>query len=153
MNMKVIAIGSRIMRDDGAAISVVEELHDELVDEGIQVIIGETDVAYCVSCIDEGDIIILLDAAVSERPWGTIWQVPLSNALNNCILNQSQHDADLLNILKRSGLQLSGLLICIEAAEISQGWGLSQELQSQMPRMCLEIKNLILEFRGDIKYA
>ena len=153
MNMKLIAIGSRIMGDDGVAIAVAETLCDELVAEGIPVIIGETDVAYCLSCINEGDVIIILDASVSERPWGTIWQLPLCDAINNCNQNQFQHDADLLNTLNRKGQQLSGLLICVEAADISQGWGLSQAIQSQIPRICLEIKKIILEFRGDIKHA
>lgn len=150
MNMKLIAIGSRIMGDDGAAIAAAEKLCDELETEGIQVIIGETDTPYCLSYINEGDIIIILDAAVSERPWGTVWQLPLSNALDNCNQNQFQHDADLLKLLKGAGLTLSGLLICIEAADISQRWGLSQELQNQMTRVCLEIKEIILGFRGDL---
>lgn len=153
MDMKLIAIGSRIMGDDGAAIAAAEELYEELVAEGVQVIIGETDVGYCLSCIKEGDIIIILDASISERPWGTVWQLPLCKALNNCNQNQFQHDADLLNILKMKKLHLSGLLICIEAADICQGWGLSQAMESQMPRMCLEIKNMILEFRGNMKNA
>lgn len=153
MNIKLIAIGSRLMGDDGAAIAVAEELYDELATEGIQVIIGETDVEYCLSCINEDDVIIILDASVSERPWGTIWQLPLCNAINNCNQNQFQHDADLLNRLRSSKLNLLGLLICIEAADISQIWGLSKGMESQMPRMCLEIKNKILKFRGDIEHA
>ena len=153
MDIKLIAIGSRIMGDDGAAIAAAEKLYDELVGEGIQVIIGETDVEYCLSCINEGDIIIILDASLSEKPFGTIWQLPLCYALNNCSQNQFQHEANLLSILKMKGQQLSGLLICIEAADISQRWGLSQALQSQMPKMCLEIKKIILKFRGEIQHA
>jgi hydrogenase maturation protease len=138
------------MGDDGAAIAAAEKLCDELEAEGIQVIIGETDAAYCLSFINEGDIIIILDASISGRTWGTVWQLPLCKAVDNCNQNQFQHDADLLKILKGSGLSLSGLLICIEAADISQRWGLSQELQSQMIRMCSEIKEIILGFRGDM---
>ena len=151
MNIKLIAIGSRIMGDDGAAIEAAEKLYEELAAEGIQVIIGETDVEYCLSCINEGDIIIILDASISGRLWGTTWQLSLWDALNGCNQNQFQHDGDLLNTLSMKGLQLSGLLICIEAMDISQGWGLSQALQSQIARICYEIKNMILEFRGDIK--
>ena len=153
MDMKLIAVGNRIMSDDGVAIAAAEELRDELVGAGIHVIIGETDVAYCISCINDGDTLIILDASVSERPWGTIWQLPLDIALNNCNQNQFQHDADLINQLKMKKWRLSGLLICIEAADISQGWGISQGMLSQMPRICSEIKNIILKFRGDIKHA
>lgn len=153
MHMKLIAIGSRIMGDDGVAIAIAELLCDELMAEGIQVIIGETDVAYCLSAINEGDNIIILDASVSNRPWGTIWQLSLQDAINNCNQNQFPHDADLLNTLNRKGWQLPGLLICIEAADISQRWGLSQAMQGQLPRICLEIKKIILEFGGNIKHA
>lgn len=153
MDIKLIAIGSRIMRDDGAAIAAAEELYDELMAEGVQVTIGETDVEYCLSHVSKGDIIIIMDASISGRPWGTVWHMPLHNALNNCNKNQFQHDADLLNALNMKELHLSGLLICIEAMDISQGWGLSDAMQCQMPRMCSEIKNIILQFRSDIKYA
>ena len=141
------------MGDDAAAIIAAEELVEELAEEGIQVIIGETDAAYCLDCINEGDSIIILDAAVSERPCGTVWQLPLSSALNQCDQNQFQHDADLLSMLKIKRRPLTGLLICIEAADISQGWGLSEALKSQLPMICKQIKKIIMEFRGDINHA
>jgi hydrogenase maturation protease len=153
MNIKLIAIGSRIMGDDGAAIEAAERLFNELVVEGVQVIIGETDVEYCLSCINEGDFIIILDAAISGRPWGTVWQLPLNHALMDCGERQFQHDADLLSILKTKEMPLSGLLICIEAADISQRWGLSEAITSQLPKICNEIKKIILKYRGDLQYA
>jgi hydrogenase maturation protease len=153
MGIKVIAVGSRIMRDDAAGIIAAEELVEELLAEGIQVIIGETDAAYCLDCINEGDSIIILDAAVSGRPWGTVWQLPLQNAFLQCNQNQFQHDADLLSILKTKNLKVTGLLICIEAADISQGWGLSRALQSKLTMICKEIIRIILKFRGDIEHA
>jgi hydrogenase maturation protease len=153
MDMKVIAIGSRVMGDDGVGIAAAEELYDELEAEGLQVIIGETDVVYCLSFINDGDILIILDASISGRAPGTIWHMPLDGALSNYNQNQFQHDADLLSTLSRKGMQPSGMLICIEALDIRQKWGLSQVLQSQMPRICSEIKKIILEFRGEIKHA
>lgn len=153
MNMKLIAIGSRIMGDDGAAIAVVESLYDELVGEGIEVIIGETDVEYCLRYINESEFIIILDAAISGRPWGTVWQLPLSNAINHCNKSQFQHDTDLLSTLKAREVALSGLLICIETADVTLKWGLSDALQRQLPRICQEVKEIILKFRGDLQYA
>jgi hydrogenase maturation protease len=141
------------MRDDAAGIIAAEELVEELLEEGIQVIIGETDAAYCLDFIDDGDSIIILDAAVSGRPWGTVWQLPMQSAFLKCSQNQFQHDADLLSILKTKNLQVTGLLICIEAADISQGWGLSSALLSKLTMICTEIKRIILKFRGDIEHA
>jgi hydrogenase maturation protease len=153
MNIKVIAIGSRIMGDDGVAIEAAERLRNELVAEGVKVIIGETDVEYCLGCIDEGDFIIILDAAISGRPWGAVWHLPLNHDLIDYGERQFQHDADLLSILKTKEMLLSGLLICIEAADITQRWGLSEAILSQLPRICHEIKKVILEYRGDLQDA
>jgi Ni,Fe-hydrogenase maturation factor len=110
-------------------------------------------VVYCLSFIEEGDILVILDASISGREPGTIWHMPLYSALNNCNQGQFQHDTDLLSALNRKGMQPPGMLICIEALNISQKWGLSQTLQSQMPSICSKIKEIILELRGEIKHA
>lgn len=51
------------MGDDGIAIYVTEMLRKELESRGIEVIIGETDSQYCISKIEEGDFLLILDAS------------------------------------------------------------------------------------------
>lgn len=154
MSIKVIAIGSRLMGDDGVAIAAVEQLSEELaaVDD-IFTIIGETDVEYCLDYINDSDSIIILDAAISSKPWGTVWQLPLAEAIDNVNEKSYQHDADLLSALKRKRNKPSGLLICIEAAEVTQKLGLSEALETELPTICNKIKKIILEYRGDLQHA
>lgn len=141
------------MGDDGVAIAAAEVLFQELTEQGIEVIIGETDIDYCLSCIEERDWLLLLDASISGREAGSVWQLPLQHALDSCEICRYQHDADLLSMIKIKGLQLSGLLICIEAVSVEQRFGLSEELQCKLPSICQEIKKIICEYRGEIQYA
>lgn len=153
MDTKLIAIGSRIMGDDGAAIAVAEALCSELEKEGIRVVMGETDVEYCLNLINAKDCIIILDAAISGKSCGTVWMLPLNEAINTYSHKQYQHDFDLLSEIKRRGLCPTGLLICIEAADICLSIGFSEILQNEFHNICKEVKKIITQFRGDKEYA
>ena len=58
MNVKLIAIGNKIMGDDRIGPLVAEHLEKFLSQLGIEVVIGETDIGYCLSKINEKDMII-----------------------------------------------------------------------------------------------
>ena len=59
--IKVIAIGNRIMIDDGIAIAVLENVRNKLESMGIEIIIGETDFQFCFHQLKEHDFVIILD--------------------------------------------------------------------------------------------
>lgn len=149
MDIKLIALGNRLMGDDGAAIAAAEQLQEELQNQGVQVILGETDAEYSIGYIRDGDDLILLDAALSGKEAGNVWQLPLEKVLENFSPFGSQHDVDLIALFKQRGIRVKGLLICIEAADIRLSWGLSGALQEKLPRICQDIRKIIMEYRGE----
>lgn len=142
-----------MMGDDGVAVAVVEQLFHSLDELEIEVIIGETDTDYCMAHIEEGDILLILDAGYSGRTVGRVWSVSLLEAIQTANICSSQHDVDIINAMKIKGLKVSGLLICIEVSDICFRWGLSTELKQRLPEICSEINDLIIKYRRELENA
>ena len=53
MAKKVIAIGNRLMMDDAVGVVILEKIKNILEDKGIETIIGETDVDFCFSKLNQ----------------------------------------------------------------------------------------------------
>ena len=68
MSKKVIAMGNTLMKDDAIGIEVAKEIEEKLLEKGIEVIYGETDVQYSISNVQEDDYIFILELS-SQRPY------------------------------------------------------------------------------------
>lgn len=55
MGVKLIAVGNRLMGDEGIAVKLAEYLMDRLYSQGIEVILGDTDIDFCFGRIDRED--------------------------------------------------------------------------------------------------
>ena len=62
MSKKVIAIGNRLMMDDTVAVLILEKIKKTLEGRGIETIIGETDVEFCFSILNEKDEFYIIDS-------------------------------------------------------------------------------------------
>lgn len=153
MRMKLIAIGNRMMGDDGIAIVVAELMAAELKRQGIELIIGETDTAYCLSCIGSGGTVVILDAAMTGKEVGQVWSVPIEQAIKDYSQPNHQHGAHLLVELSTYKPFVKGLLLCIEVRDIDFRCGLSECMQARLPYICQEVGRILIEFRGEKKHA
>ncbi|MBZ9623058.1 hypothetical protein G9F71_009330 [Clostridium sp. FP2] len=72
MGKKVIAIGNRLMMDDAIAVLILEKIKNILENEGIEAIIGETDVEFCFSKLNEQDLFYIIDSTYYENLPGTV---------------------------------------------------------------------------------
>ncbi|MGM9973024.1 MAG: hydrogenase maturation protease [Clostridiaceae bacterium] len=147
MGKKVIAIGNEMMRDDGVGISVAKGLEDYLKTRDIELIIGETDVEYCLDNIEDEDDLIILDAAFEEDAPGTINLYSLVKLLFNRTII-TQHQPSLLEAIRVYKMGVKGILITIEVAEISFGLGISERMKGMLPQIVEEIRKLIDDYIG-----
>ena len=147
MGKKVIAIGNEMMRDDGVGISVAKGLEDYLKTRDIELIIGETDVEYCLDNIEDEDDLIILDAAFEEDAPGTINLYSLVKLLFNITII-TQHQPSLLEAIRVYKMGVKGILITIEVAEISFGLGISERMKGMLPQIVEEIRKLIDDYIG-----
>jgi hydrogenase maturation protease len=147
-SMAVIAIGSRIMKDDGIAVRVAEAIKDALGKENVDVVIAETDCEYGFDAAGVYDHIVVLDAALGGSTPGQVTVLPLSDAQAQKIV--SQHDISLIDMAAREE-SLSGALIVIEAAEVGFGFELSKTLQDRFKSICGKVRAEILSIRESLK--
>lgn len=134
-SIAVIAIGSRIMKDDGIGVWVAETIESTLNKENIDVVIAETDFEYGFDIAKSYDYVIVLDAMVSGRAPGDITVLSLAEAAEAKVSYTSQHDMSLIGMLARD-VNSPGSLIGIEAHEVDFGFGVSQTLQEKFEEVC-----------------
>lgn len=134
--MLVIGIGSLIMTDDGIGIRVTHAIKKKLQEHGIVVIIGETDVQYCMDEIHPDDFLVVIDSMVQGKEPGSIEIVPLHDATKNHSDFHSQHNFSLINAISLTYMDIHGYLIGVEVAEIGFGFELSNALREKFENIC-----------------
>lgn len=142
MKIKVIGIGNRIMKDDSIGIRIAEALEGELKELGIEVIIGETDIEYTLNAINADDYIIILDSSILDLNPGEISIFDIKQLKEFSHKGYSMHQMSLVKILSCFPfIQVEGILITVEAADIDFGTELSEELNQRFK----EIKDRVFE--------
>ena len=71
MNIKCIAIGNRIMKDDGIGINISEAIKERLITKDISVVICETDVEYALDELNNVDLLFIIDSSYYNIQPGT----------------------------------------------------------------------------------
>ncbi len=150
-SMAVIAIGSRIMKDDGIGVWVAEAIEISLNEENVDVVIAETDFEYGFYAAKAYDYVFVMDAMVSGNMPGKITVFPLSDAKvqKSCA---SQHDMSLIDMLIRD-TDPPGSLIGIEASEVDYGFGLNKTLQKKFEEICGGVLTEIIKIKESLTDA
>ncbi|MCH5138729.1 hydrogenase maturation protease [Clostridiaceae bacterium UIB06] len=150
MKIKVIAIGNELMEDDGIALIAVEKIREELIDNNIEVIIGETDFEYCISLVEEGDILFIIDASYYGKEPGKLTVLNLEKCTYRKRI-YTQHSCSVIDLIKQYYKYVRGYIIGIEVSNISFKLGLSKELESKIDiiseKVLKYIQTKVLEYR------
>jgi hydrogenase maturation protease len=146
MSLKVIAIGNRLMGDDGAAIHVAEKLSEFFKEKGIELIIGETDFDYCLSKIEEGDFIIIIDAAWFGAKPGTVAAKSIKDVykLNGEQSLFSMHGYGFIKALEIYHKSIDGMVIGIEGQNFDYSLSMSRVLIDAFGSICSDILDIVL---------
>mgnify|MGYP000956181969 CR=1 FL=1 len=149
--IKLVAVGNRLMMDDGIAIRVAEELRNRFTCLQLDIIIGETDCHSSFYLLNDNDFVIILDAMYMGEESGSVHVFSL-DALSNPSGSCTQHDMSILELMRLYNCKFKGCIIGIEVADIGFGDCLSPVLMEKFPKVCSEvesvIKNIILEETG-----
>ena len=141
--IKIIAIGNRLMQDDGVAIAVAENLRDKLELMGLEVIIAETDFQFCFHLLKEDDFVTIIDATCTDAEPGTVHTFELKEAACAYCKTGSQHEISILDLMRLYSKPLKGYLIGIEIAETEFGFELSEFIKSKFNNICFEVERTI----------
>lgn len=145
MKIKCVAIGNRIMGDDGIGIKVLEEISQELEKEKIDVIFGETDIDYGLSKIDDGDMLFVIDSTYFNIAPGTVTYTPIEEAIKRQGQIYSQHQPSLIYLLKIYKKSVKGYIVGIEVEKINFSIDLSETLKKEFLNICEEIRKFIYQ--------
>ncbi|MDP4146156.1 MAG: hydrogenase maturation protease [Bacillota bacterium] len=143
MSIKLIAIGNRLMGDDGAAIIAAGKIKATLIDRGIEVIIGETDVDFCLGVINDNDFVFILDSTQYGISPGSISLIPLKDHKSYGKPSYSQHEISLIKALNIYKPHVMGYIIGIEAAVIEFNLNLSSQIDSRLNSISTKIIEVI----------
>lgn len=150
-SIAVIAIGSRIMKDDSIGVRTAEAIKKKLGKTNIDVVIAETDFEYGLEAVKAYDYVIVLDAMVSGGTPGKITVLPLSETKVQKRY-ASQHNMSLIDMIAQEGNVL-GSLIGIEAENVGFGFGLSKTLQDHFNAICNNVQKEILRIKEGLADA
>jgi hydrogenase maturation protease len=152
--IKLVAIGNRLMKDDGVAIEVAKILEDRLSDLNIEIIIAETDCHNCFYLLDQEDFVLILDALYKGTEPGSIHIFKLEDVISQPCASFMQHDMSVIELMKLYGSKFKGYIIGIEVAEVGFGDKLSPVLKEKFQQICSKIETTIKEIvLGEIDYA
>lgn len=150
-SIAVIAIGSRIMKDDGIGVWVAEAIESTLNKGNVDVVVAETDYEYGFDAAKAYDYVFVLDAMVTGNMPGKITVFPLSDAKVQKRY-ASQHDMSLIDMLVRD-VNPPGSLIGIEADEVDFEFRLSHTLQDKFEKICGDVLAEIIKIKEGLTDA
>lgn len=153
MSVKCIALGNRIMCDDGIAIKVVESIKEDLEKINIKVVIGEVDAEYTFSEIKDDDFLIIVDSTYFGITPGDITCVSIDKIKkikNSSVLS---HDQSLIDMLVLSDIKINGYFIGIEISKICFDTNLSTDIRGKFTKIKSEVLGNILMVIKEEHYA
>ena len=145
--IKVFGIGNILLCDDGIGVRVAENLKEEIeaLGDDIEVIIGKTDVLYCINKIEEDDeVIIIYSTYFMTRP-GAVTVKSLDRCDEFINYDYSPHEESLLSLLRKERRDVKGYLIGIEISHIDYSEELSKILNRKFKDICTRVYNEISE--------
>lgn len=151
--MLVIGIGSMIMMDDGLGARVAGAIQDLLQEHDITVLIGETDVQYCLDAIKQDNFLIIIDAMAQGAEPGSVEIIPLQDVIKSHGKLYAQHDYSLIEAVALNYAEIQGYFIGIEPGDIRFGFDLSDSLKIRFDSICERVSNIIFEMQEEADYA
>jgi len=156
MKTLILAIGNKLLTDDGIGIHILQELHHKFtIADEVTLIDGGTLSFPLLALIENVSELILIDAAQLNAAPGTI-QVFMGDDMDHFVNlpnKNSVHEisiTEIVNLAKLSGsLPVRRALIAIQPQIIAYGDTLSNQLISVIPIACDIIRKLVTSWRNN----
>lgn len=136
------------MGDDGIGIKVAEEISTQIMQEGIELIFGETDSDYALSKIDDGDLVFIIDSTYLDVNPGTVTFRPISDMMEHNSQLYSQHQPNLIQLLNTYGKKVEGFVIGIEVEKIDFNLEISDTLKNRLSQICKEVYDFVCKAKS-----
>ena len=139
--IKVIAIGNILLSDDGIGIKVINRLRNriEKLSEDIEVTLAGIDYYEFLEELDDDDYLIIVDGAYLNNETGQVCKYTLEECDSFLQNTCSDHDINLIKILRSERRKVKGSVITIEIGRIEYSLKISNELRKKFNEICGEV--------------
>nr|WP_259472933.1 hydrogenase maturation protease [Clostridium estertheticum] len=132
------------MMDDGVALLILDKIKKRLEDKGIETIIGETDVEFCFSLLNELDVFYIMDSTYYGNVPGTVTFKSLDDIKKFKDNSRSIHSLGLIDLINMYRMDIKGYFIGIEISNIDINLGLSNILQGRVEDVSQKVIRFII---------
>ncbi|MBX4264199.1 hydrogenase maturation protease [Clostridium estertheticum] len=133
-----------LMMDDGVALLILDKIKKRLEDKGIETIIGETDVEFCFSLLNELDVFYIMDSTYYGNVPGTVTFKSLDDIKKFKDNSRSIHSLGLIDLINMYRMDIKGYFIGIEISNIDINLGLSNILQGRVEDVSQKVIRFII---------
>lgn len=145
--IKVFGVGNILLGDYGIGVRVLENLKEriESLGDDVDIIIGPTDMLYCVNKIKDNDEVIIVDSTCFMTRPGLVIVKYLSECDEFINYDYSLYKESLVSILRKENRDVKGYFIGIEISNVDYSEGLSKLLKKKFKDICDRVYNEIEE--------
>lgn len=128
----VVGIGNYLLGDDGVGNVIVQQLKEQNEISGLDFVVGETDVDFCMEIASKARLLFLVDAMISGKEPAEVSFYSLQQARGLKHFRLSQHNQNFIHSLE---LKENIYVIGIEPQQFDFHVGISAELQQKLPEI------------------
>ncbi|MCM1990933.1 hydrogenase maturation protease [Oceanirhabdus seepicola] len=137
---KILALGNILLSDDGVAIYLADYLAKEFNIMGYEVVKCETDTSYAISCIDEENELVILDASFTGGDSGRIRSMSLEEYRVDYYSNKDYcHSNTLFDYIFKNNKKYKGNVILIEVCNMELNDGLSEMMVESFDKVAIQV--------------
>lgn len=134
------------MKDDGFGIAAIKELEKTPLPEEIVCVDGGTSTLDMLKYFMNDEQVIIIDCLKGGQPPGTIYKIVPEEIMDykrECLSLHNVQILDVIKIANQFGFSPAVTVYGVEPQEISEGVGLTKEIQNVLPQFVRYIKNEI----------
>ncbi len=153
----VLGLGNLLRRDEGLGIRALERLREcYTLPDTVQLVDGGTLGLELLSYLEGAERVLILDAALTNGPPGTLLRVAGEQVPSFFGMRTSAHEvalADLLAVMKLRGTEPRDLVVWgMQPAALELGWELSEPVAAYLDTLVAAVVTELAHWGLDVKH-
>ncbi|HEY7416834.1 MAG TPA: HyaD/HybD family hydrogenase maturation endopeptidase, partial [Ktedonobacteraceae bacterium] len=152
----VLGLGNLLRGDEGLGIYALERLQEKYIfPEDVLLVDGGTLGLDLLSYLEGAKLVLVLDAALTDGPPGTIWRASNNEVPAFFGMRTSPHEIALPDLLALMRLRETGprelIVLGMQPATIALGWGLSEAVSAHLDELANAAADTLRKWGIEVK--
>jgi hydrogenase maturation protease len=136
----ILGLGNLLRRDEGLGVRAVQRLQERyLIPDSVQVIDGGTFGLELLSFVEAADVLLVVDAMLTEGPPGTLARLAGEEVPAYCSIKTSPHEISIPDLLAvatlRGSVPRNVVVLGMPPGIIELGWELSEPVAAHLDEL------------------